>query len=325
MKRCWIPASLTFALVFSLAGLVHAQAKPGWPKGVTIGTSGIGGVYYVWGGGLSKLLFEKVGVTAAVEATAGPTTNVQLLENKQLDFGLCTAAPMYEGWHGQGWAKGKQYQNMRAIVPMFTTYFHAYAPKKTGIKSVADLNGKTVGVGAVGTTPAVYWPLVFEVLGVKPGRIVNAGWSDLASQMKDGMLDAVATASGLPWGGITELEVITEVNVFGLSQEEASKFMAKYPFFSPGAIPKGVYKANQDAEIPTVTVWNFILAQRDTPEDFVYEVVKKTFENVDILITAHASAKETKPEFIVHSPIPVHPGAVKYYREKGIAIPDKGK
>ena len=73
----------------------------------------------------------------------------------------------------------------------------------------------------------------------------------------------------------------------------------------------------------TITVWNYMVVHKDASADFVYEVVKKTFENVDILITTHASAKETKPEAIVYSPIPLHPGAVKYYQEKGIKIPDK--
>jgi hypothetical protein len=321
-RRVWIATAAWAALLF-FSGAGEAQLRPGWPKGATIGTSGIGGVYYVWGGGFAKLLNDKVGLTASVEATAGPVTNVQLVEAKQLDFGLATSAPIFEGWHGQGWAKGKTHQDVRVIFPMFTSYAHAYAPKKKGIQEIKDLGGKSVGVGAVGTTPAVYWPLVFELVGVKPGRMVNAGWSDLTSQMKDGMLDVIATISGLPWGSLTEMEVIQEMNVFALSKEQVDQAVAKYPYLSPGVIPKGTYKANKDKDLPTVTVWNFMVVNKAAPDDFVYEVVKRTFENVDILIAAHSSAKETMPEFVVHSPIPLHPGAVKYYREKGIQLPAK--
>jgi hypothetical protein len=206
---------------------------------------------------------------------------------------------------------------------MFTSYAHAYAPKKKGIREVKDLSGKVVGVGAVGTTPAVYWPVVFDVLGVKPGRMVNAGWSDLTSQMKDGMIDAVATISGLPWGGLIELEVIQEMDVFALSKEQMEQCIAKYPYLSPGVIPKGTYKANKELDLPTVTVWNFMVLHQDAPADFVYEVVRKTYENLDILIAAHKSAQEVQAPFIVHSPIPLHPGALKYYTEKGISIPEK--
>jgi len=320
MKKIFFLLIIT---VFLMPVLSHAQVKPGWPKGVTIGTSGIGGVYFVWGGGFAKLLHEKMGIPGNVEVTGGPVHNIQLVDVKQLDFGLATAGPIYEGWYGLGWAKGRKHQNQRVIFPMYASYSHAYALRKSRIKSIYDLNGRSVGVGAVGTTPAVYWPPLFELVGVKPGRIVNAGWSDLNSQMKDGMLDVVATISGLPWGLITELEIIHEMNVFAVSKVDAEKFIAKYPFFSPGSIPKGTYKSNKDHDIETTTIWNFMTVHRDASDDFIYEVVKKTFENVDILITAHSSAKEVKHEFIVHSPIPLHLGAVRYYKEKGIKIPEK--
>jgi len=323
MKRL-APAVALLAFYVTLISIpALAQPKASWPKGATIGTSGIGGVYFVWGGGFAKLLNDKVGIPGSVEVTAGPVANVKLVAGKQLEFGLATSAPIYEGWTGQGWAKGEKYQNLRVIFPMFTSYAHAYAPKKTGIKEVKDLGGKTVGVGAVGTTPAVYWPIVFDMVGVQPGRMVNAGWSDLTSQMKDGMVDAVATISGLPWGSLTEMEVLQEMYVFALSKEQMEQCVAKYPYLSPGVIPKGTYKANLDVDLPTVTVWNFMVVHQDAPDDFVYEVVKKTYENVDILIAAHKSAKEVQAEAVVHSPIPLHPGAVKYYKEKGIAIPEK--
>jgi TRAP transporter TAXI family solute receptor len=99
--------------------------------------------------------------------------------------------------------------------------------------------------------------------------------------------------------------------------------IGKYPSMALGAIPKGTYKSNPDKDIPTLTMWNFMAVHKDAPADFVYEVVKKTFENVDILVAAHPSAKEVKPGAIINSPIPLHPGAVQYYKEKGIAIPDK--
>jgi hypothetical protein len=323
MKRLVLAIALITLFTTLIMDSAFAQPKAGWPKGATIGTSGIGGVYFVWGGGFAKLLNDKVGVPASVEVTAGPVANVKLVTGKQLDFGLATAAPIYEGWVGQGWAKGESYQNIRVIFPMFTSYAHAYAPKKTGIKEVKDLNGKAVGTGAVGTTPAVYWPLVFDVVGVKPGRTVNAGWSDLTAQMKDGMIDAVATISGLPWGSLTEMEVLQEMSVFALSKQQMEQCVAKYPYLSPGVIPKGTYKANKEEDLHTVTMWNFMVVHKDAPDDFIYEVVKKTFENVDILVAAHPSASEVKIESIRYSPIPLHTGAVKFYKEKGIQIPDK--
>jgi len=206
---------------------------------------------------------------------------------------------------------------------MYATYFQMYALKKTGIKSIHDLNGKSVGVGPVGGTPATYWPQILETAGVKPGRIANAGSADLNSQLKDGMLDANGQSVGLPWVVISEIEITHDINILPISKTDADKFIAKHPLFARGVIPKGFYKSNKDQDVETITVWNYMTVHKDAPEDFVYEVVKKTFENVNILIAAHGSAKEVKPEAIVTSPIPLHPGAVKYYQEKGIKIPDK--
>jgi hypothetical protein len=323
MKR-----KMTYVLValgiLALAGstVLAAESKAKWPASVTVGAAPVGGTYFVWAGGFTRLLNDTMKIPGNVESTGGPVHNVQLIEENKLDFGMVTNGPSWEGWNGQGWSKGKKYQNQRAIFPMYSSYFQMYALKKSGIKTLHDLNGKSVGVGPIGGTPATYWPLIFEAAGVKAGRIVNASAADLDSQVKDGMLDSNGNALGLPWVTITEAETTHEVNVFGPTGAEADKFVAKYPYFSKGLIPRGTYKCNPDKDIETLSVWNFMVVPKDSPDDFVYEVVKKTFENVAILIAAHNSATEVKADNIIYSPVPLHPGAVKYYQEKGIKIPD---
>jgi TRAP transporter TAXI family solute receptor len=251
--------------------------------------------------------------------------NTQLLQAKKLDFGMVTTGPVYEGYTGdpEGWSKGKKHPDLRVIFPMYVTYFQMYSLRSTGIKSILDLNDKSVGVGPVGGTPATYWPIILKEAGIKPKRIVNASSSDLNSQLKDGMLDANGQSVGLPWVTITEVETTNEVNAYGVPEDIGKKIVAKNPSFALGSMPKGTYKSNPDKDIPTLTMWNFMTVHKDTPDDFVYEVVKATFANVDILIAAHKSAKEVEAGAIVHSPIPLHPGAVQYYKEKGIQMPDK--
>lgn len=325
MKRFVLAMAIVTLSIPLMIASADAQVKPGWPKGVTIGAAPLGGTYFVWAGGFAKLLNDKVGVPANVESTGGPVHNVQLLQAKNLDFGMVTSAPAYEGFIGdpEGWSKGKKHPDIRVIFPMYTTYFQMYSLQSTGIKSILDLNGKSVGVGPVGGTPATYWPKILEAAGVKPKRIVNAGSSDLNSQLKDGMLDANGQSVGLPWVTVTEIQTTHDVNVYGVPADIAKKINEKTPSLALGSMPKGTYKSNPDHDIPTLTVWNFMAVHKDAPEDFVYEVLKATFANVDILIAAHKSAQEVKPEAIVYSPIPLHPGAVKFYKEKGIAIPDK--
>jgi len=348
MKRFLVLSSMVFIAIFFLLPLSIAQVKPGspkevtiidqdeipdlkpevkvkpgWPKELTIGIAPVGGTYYIWGGGFAKLLEEKVGIPGYMVVTGGPLQNTKMVDGKKLDFGMVTSSPVWEGWHGEGWAKGKKYQNTRAMFPMYASYFQMYATKKSGMKNIHDLNGKSVGVGPSGGTAATYWPKILEIAGVKPSRIVKGDSAGLNYQFKDGALDANAQAVGLPWMIVKEVETTHEINLLPIPKADAEKFIEKYPHFSPGILPKGYYKSNADYDVETITVWNFMIVHKNAPDDLVYEVVKKTFENVDILIAAHPSGKETKPEYIVYSPIPLHPGAAKYYNEKNIKIPNK--
>lgn len=322
MGKRYLGLFVAFISLILLCSPALAQNKANWPKSVTIGAAPIGGTYFIWAGGFAKLLNDKMGIPGNVESTGGPVHNVQLIENKSLDFGMVTNAPAAEGYVGDGWAKGKKYQNQRAILPLYTTYFQMYSLAGTGIKSIKDFEGKSVGVGPIGGTPATYWPKIIETAGVKPKRIVNASSSDLNSQLKDGMLDANGNSVGLPWVTITEVETTHDTNVYGVPDDVCDKFIAKYPYFAKGFVPKGTYKSNKDKDIETLTLWNFMVVHKNTPDEFVYEVLKNTFGNLDILIAAHNSAVEVKPENVIYSPVPLHPGAVKFYQEKGIKLPD---
>jgi TRAP transporter TAXI family solute receptor len=317
MRQRMLTATMVLGAVLMLGSPGAAQEAR---KPVTIGAGSLGGVYYVWGGAFAELLRVALAVDATVQLTGGPVGNIKLLESGVLDFGMVTTAPVHEGWHGLGWADGRRYRNGRVIFPMYTSYFQMYALERTGIRSIHDLNGKRVGVGPVGGTPATYWPLIFEMAGVKP-RTVNSGLAYLDERLRTGALDAHGSAIGLPWGLVSEIAAEHPISLFGVPDGVAEAFVKRYPFFGRGAIPAATYKSQPDA-IPTLTLWNFMAVRKDLPDDLVYRVVKATFEQLDILIAAHKSAREVKANNIVLSPIPLHPGAVRYYREQGIALPE---
>jgi uncharacterized protein len=310
-----VPLLLVAVLAFPLTARAQGVAKP-----VTIGAASLGGVYYLWGGGFAEVLRVALDLDSTVQLTGGPVGNMKLLEAGVLDFGMVTTAPAYEGWNGLGWAEGKRYRNARAIFPMYTSYFQMYALQKTGIRSIQDLNGKRVGVGPVGGTPATYWPRIFEAAGVKP-RVINSGLAYLDNQLRIGVLDAHGSAIGLPWGLVAEIAAEQPINFFGVPPDVAEAFTRKHPFFATGAIPANTYR-NQKDPITTLTLGNFMAVRKDLPDEMVYRVVKATFERLDILTAAHRSAREVKADNIVLSPIPVHPGAVRYYQEKGIKLPE---
>ena len=315
---------VVIALVIGVT-TIEAQVKPGWPKNVNIASASIGGATYLASTGLAKVLYEKMGIPASVEVGAGSTANVMLINSNQATFGCFNAPTAYEGWNGLGWAKGKKHQDARVILHQNNTYFQIYALKKLGIKSIYDLNGKSVGVGPIGGAPHTLFPPLFQELGIKPSRYANAGISDLDSQLRDGMLDANANTTGVPWVAIRETETILDLNVFGVDSKDLAKapnFKQQYPFVAFTTIPKGTYKFNKDFNIETGIFGSFYAVHKSLPDDFVYEVCKKYFENPDILIAAHPSAREAKLEGALFSPIPLHPGAIRYYREKGLKIPE---
>ena len=315
--------ALAALFLVSLPGPAHSLGGKDWPKIVTIGGAPVGGTGFIYAGGVAKIMMEKMGINASVETTGGPVHNTQLTQTKEVTISGVSAPAIYEGWHGSTWAKGTKHQDIRCIFPMFNTYFQMYALKKTGIQVVKDLNGKAVGVGPTGGTSALLWPRFLEYLEIKPSRIVNASSSDLADQLKDGLIHANAQSVGLPWSTITQTETMNDVSILGVSKADAVKILEKLPYLSPGIIPKGTYKANKDLDIDTVTFWSFYITHKDMPDDFIYALVKSVLDNRDVLVATHKAAQETKPEFIVYSPIPLHPGAVRYYREKGVKIPDK--
>jgi len=318
-----VGVALVFLVLLLSVGQVHGQAGKDWPKIVTIGGAPVGGTGYIYAGGVAKIMHDKMGVNASVEVTGGPVHNTQLTQSKDVTIAGVSAPAIYEGWHGTGWAKGKKHEAIRGIFPMYNTYFQMYAMKKTGIQGLKDLNGKSVGVGPTGGTSALLWPQFLAALGIKPGRLVNASSSDLADQLKDGLIQANAQSVGIPWSTIVETETMNDLTVLGISKEDMSKIIEKLPYLSPGLIPKGIYKANKDMAIDTLTFWSFYITHKDVPEDFIYALVKNVLDNHDMMMATHKAAKETLPENIVYSPIPLHPGAVKYYKEKGVKIPDK--
>jgi len=317
-------------IVFHLmiaASLAQPKDYPkNWPKNVTIASASIGGATYLHSSGFAKLLYEKMGIQASVEVGAGSTANVMIIDENKSTFGAFNAPTAYEGWEGLGWAKGKKYQNSRVISHMNNTYLQLYALKKSGIKSIYDLNGKSVGVGPIGGAPHTLFPPLFKELGINPSRYVNAGISDLDTQLRDGMLDVNANATSVPWVVVKEIETVFDINYFGVGSkdlERAPEFKQRYPFIAFTLVRKGTYKSNKDSDIETGIFGSFYAVHKSLPDDFVYEVTKKYFENIDIVAAVHASAKEARVDGVLFSPIPLHPGAIKYYREKGLKIPER--
>lgn len=335
MKK-WVGFSLVLLLVvFALTGCGADKpsgesekvgendiAEKGWPTSLTLGTASIGGTYYVYGGGMATVINENMkSLTCAIEETGGPNHNILLIQQGDIDIGMTTMGPAWEGWNGVGdWTGGVKQDKIRALFPMYNSYVFVWAPKKANINSIADLKTvKRMGAGPTGGTPGTYWPRFLKLWGFE-AEPVWAGFSDLASQQIDGLIGPIGNIIGVPVAAVNESAAQIEIVQFGVEGEYAQKVMEEYPYFTPATIPNNTYEWC-DYEVPTLGLYNFAIGHKDLPEDLVYEIVKVVMENNAEMVTAHSTALESIPENVVHNNfLPYHPGAIRYFEEVGQKI-----
>jgi TRAP transporter TAXI family solute receptor len=306
-----------------VAGAAVAQDRTGWPTSLTVSTASQGGVYFVYGNGMASFIGESLGINAAGEVTGGPVQNATLVQMKENDMGMVTMGPMYEARTGRSeLAPGLEHTDVRALFPMYETPFHGIALRSSGIASVSDLNGKRVSVGPAGGTPGTYWPRIFDELGLNV-TVSYAGASDAASQLQDGLIDAFTFAAGLPTAAFSQLAAEADVVTFGFTPEEHAKVLAAFPEVSAFTIPAGTYSV-QTGDEQSIAMWNYAITHKDMPESLAYEITKLVLENNDRMRQIHAAAAATIIEnWDNNGFLPFHPGAIRYYEEMGITIPDE--
>lgn len=292
---------------------------------LTLGTSTVGGTYFVLGGGWAKIIGEKLdGVQISIQEGGGPATNIQLIEGDTAELGFATTNVAYQGWNGLEWANGVKYHKMRSIFPMYASYLHVWTLDKptNPIYNFRDLEGKHVSTGTPGNTSEIAGKAAMAVLGITPSNLSMLATSTQISSIKDGIIDVAITVTGLPGPFMLELESTHDPRLVWFSGEDLEKIKEEYPTFFKGIIPKGTYK-NQKEDITTISFWNIVIAHKDLPDDLVYNIVKTTFENKDEWVIAEPSIRQLDPNNLEYCvPIPLHPGAVKYYQEIGVKIPE---
>lgn len=314
-------AAMTFSLLLALTSPCMAKTQF-----ISIGTGGTGGVYYPYGGGVAEIWTKHVkGVKAVAEVTGASVENTKLCHKGETLFGEIMSDVAFQAYNGVDKFEGKP-QKIRGMFVMYPNFFHAVALKKLGMKSVADVKGKKVSVGAPGSGTEFMTQLVFEgALGIPYDsfNVFRLSFNENANALKDGTIDVGIWCVAPPTSSIMDLATTHEVDIIPFSEDQIRKITDKYPFYSGFTLPANTYKG-QDADILTPTVWNTFICNADLDGDLVYDLTKTVFEHQDYLMKIHPFAKYTTPENAAkHSVIPLHPGAVRYLKEKGVTIPDK--
>ncbi len=292
------------------------------PSSMTISTASPGGTYGVYGEGIANLISDVVGIPTSSRQTQGPAQNMVLVHTGQSELGMTTSGPAFEAATGVlELNPGVEHDNVRVLFAMYPTPFQIVTLAGNGIESFADLDGKRLGSGPRAGTGGTYWPRWLGALDYT-SDLQFGGIGDQAAQLADGRLDAMVTAGGVPLPAISELESTQDALILSIPDEILSDILASNPYAVPYTIAQGVY-ATPTEDISTAAMWNFVVASADLPDDVAYEITRAVLENNERMVATHSAARQTLAENIVNNTVlPMHPGAVRYYEEIGIELPE---
>lgn len=319
MKSLLATAAILVTIGASVPDPAFAQNR------MSIATGSSGGVYYLWGGALAKMWSEQIPDTRFnVEATTGQVPNVKLFEAGNLEVSMYNVATAYEAWEGIGDYSDQKYRSQRALFAMYPSYFVMASLASSDITSIEDWEGKRVSLGTAGGTVDVIGRNIASTLGVEPEQFVNSGWPDVPGQMRDGLVDAIGAIGGQPWPPIRDLETTHELVFYDLEDEQITELQETYPYFVAELLEPGTYK-NQPADYSSLAFWNITVVRDDVSEETAYQMLKIAADNVEQLRITHPStAKYFDVRNILRvSPVPLHPGAVRYFKEIGAEIPER--
>lgn len=312
-----IVAHLLAAVGVALAAVTWSApgraAEPGWPPTLTVLTASPGGTYHVYGAALAKILSRDLDLPVAEQTTEGPAQNIQLMKTGQGQIGFVTMGVALQAWNGTGdWTHGREFRDFRALFPMYDTPFHFVAIKGSGIVSLADLSGKSIGVGPEGGTAGTYVPRFLAALNIQASTR-NGTWEELAAQLEAGTIDVLAVAGGVPFPVVAQLEAKKRAQYVQLTPDEILKLRLAIPELNSSTIPAGSYPSLMTG-YQTVGLYNFAVANKEMPVDLAYEIVSTVFGQRQELIDAHPAAAATIPaNFAYNTFLPFHPGALRYY------------
>jgi TRAP transporter TAXI family solute receptor len=313
--------TLTGAAAFALLAAVPAMGQ----TQLSIATGGTGGVYFPLGGGLAELINTHLeGYAAVAEVTGASVENMGLVSRGDSDIAFALADTVYQAYNGTGAFEGRALPELRTLAGVYPNAVQIVALADAGVDSLDDLAGKRVSVGAPGSGTEVNAQTLLEANGITYDDIdeQRLNFNETADALRDGDIDVGIWSVGPPTSSILNLAATREIVLIPLSTEEIANAQAAEPTFAPYTLTAGMYDG-MDADVTTVGIPNALVVNADLDEEVVYQITRLIFERVDDLRAIHPAANDTTVEFtMASSPIPLHPGAIRYFEEIGAEIPD---
>jgi TRAP transporter TAXI family solute receptor len=308
------------ALAAGCGGEGSGAGSEGGGGRLSIATGGTSGVYFVYGGGLAKVISSNLeGYRATAETTSASVDNLILIERGSSDIAFTLGDTALDAVEGKESFKKKV--DLRALAQIYDNYTQVVAKKGSQIKTIDDLKGKRVSVGAPNSGTEVIADRILEAAGIDPKSGIKRqglGVDESVQAMKDGSIDAFFWSGGLPTGAITDLTTSDEIVLLDTTQY-TDKLTQKYgDVYKDATIPKGTYKSVSE-DVPTIAVPNYLVVNAKMDEQLAFDLTKLLFDRKQDLVAVHPEAKNLDPQkaMEVIAPIELHPGAKKYFDEQG--------
>lgn len=311
----------TFGLGALIAGSLVVTAPAAMAtEFVNVLTGGTSGVYYPLGVAMADIYAKNIpDARTQVQSTKASVENLNLLQQGRGEIGFALGDSVKDAFEGNADVGfSKPLDKLRAIAAIYPNYIQIAASADAGVTTATELAGKSVSVGAAKSGTEVNARKILGALGMTYddlGKVEYLPFAESVELMKNRQLDATLQSSGLGSAALKDLSSTQDVTYVSIPAEVAGTLGAPY---AAGVIPAGTYPG-QDADIPTLAITNILVTSTDVSDELAYQMTKLLFENLDQLKAAHAAAGAIDiKDAINNSPIPMHPGAEKYYKEQGL-------
>jgi TRAP transporter TAXI family solute receptor len=310
----------TRLIAAGVAALVAGTGTASAQEFINVLTGGTSGVYYPLGVALSEIYSKNIpGVRTQVQATKASVENLNLLQQGKGEIAFALGDSVKAAWEGDAEAGfSKKLDKLRAIAAIYHNYVQVVASKDSGIKTFEDLKGKSLSVGAPKSGTELNARAIFDALGMSYGDLSKTEYlpfGESVELIKNRQLDATLQSAGLGVASIKDLATSLPITVVAVPASVAEKLGAP---FQAATIPVGTYEGQKE-DVPTLAITNILVTRADVSDDEAYQMTKQLFEHLDAMVAAHSAAKGIKLENAAKGlPIPLHPGAERYYKEKGL-------
>lgn len=327
MRRSLLKAAVIPAGVLLLSACSQpADNTDGPVENLSIATGGTSGVYYPIGGVLATIIeSEFEGHQASVEATGASVENIRLIDSGDSHLALVQGDSADQALSGTADFEGEEIQT-RTLAVLYPNVFHAVTldsiAESEGFECFSDVVGNRYSVGDIGSGNETTTNQVFESLGIGEGdvEIDQLGYSETATALQNGQLDAGSWVVGEGHAGIVELGTTDDIAMISMCDEELDQIVEGEGDYTEHTIEAGTYPG-VDEDVTTIATWNALVVSEDFDDDQAYDITKAVFDNIDDVIGAYAPGEEYMvPETVENAPVPVHPGAQRFYEEEGVEL-----